>query len=65
MGAVLEACYSDYDEQGRITKQQEHYLIQPIRLGVKLIQNDPVEALKDQQALMNVFLNLENLGIVI
>jgi len=42
MAAVLIAQFSTYDEDGRITRQRDDYLIEPIRLEVKLTQNDPV-----------------------
>ena len=43
--AILQGL-SEYDESGRSTKQADDYLIKPIRLEVKLTQNDPEAALQ-------------------
>lgn len=65
MAAVLTAQFSTYDEDGRITRQHDDYLIEPIRLEVKLTQNDPVKALKEKKTLTDVFIMLDQFGIVL
>ena len=57
--------FNQFDEDGRSLKQVEDYLIKPIRLEVKLTQNDPETALEAQTALTALFVSLEEFGITL
>lgn len=48
--------YKVYDEEGRVQKQADDYLINPLRLNVKLVQNDPETALNAKSTLMNLII---------
>ena len=62
--AALQA-FCSYDESGRCAPQAADYLIAPIRLEVKLTQNDPQSALEARKTLMSLFVRLEEFGITI
>lgn len=57
--------FSNYDESGRTIKQADDYLIIPIRLEVKLTQNDPQTALDAHKTLLHLFVALDKFGITI
>ena len=57
--------FNNYDESGRAIKQADDYLIIPLRLEVKLTQNDPQTALDSALPLMNLSVGLEEFGITI
>lgn len=59
------ATFSNYDESGRTIKQADDYLINPIRLEVKLTQNDPQSALETRKSLLSFFVALDEFGITI
>jgi len=58
--------YSSYDDAtGRIHKHVEDYLVAPIRLEIKLTQNDPEVALANRQNLMNLLVSLDQFCITV
>jgi len=57
--------YSSYTESGRIHKHEEDYLIAPIVLEIKLIQNDPEAALAAKESLINLFVGLDQFCITV
>lgn len=56
---------NNFDANGRTVGYSDDYLIIPIRLSVKLTENDPQQALQAQQTLMSLFVRLEEFGITI
>ena len=63
--AMILETYSQFMETGRIYKHQDDYLVAPILLEVKLIQNDPDIALQTRQALMQLMVNLDQFCITV
>ena len=57
--------FNQYDSSGRTLGYVDDYLIKPIRLSVKLTENDPQQALEAQMTLMSLFVRLEEFGITI
>ena len=54
-----------YDKSGRIIKQADDYLVVPIRLEVKLTQNDPETALRARESLISLFIGLDEFGVTV
>ena len=63
MEGVLKGFFRDFDATGRYAKYEDYYLLEPIRLLVKLRQNDPQVALKQGESLIEVDIDLKSFGI--
>ena len=63
MEGVLKGFFADFDAGGRYAKYEDYYLLEPIRLLVKLRQNEPQIALKNEESIVEVDVDLKSFGV--
>ena len=62
---ALLLAFAIFDEKGRVSKQVDDYLVSPLTLKVKLVQNDPELAMAQKMSLLNFFVCLDQFSITI
>jgi hypothetical protein len=63
MEGVLKTFFNDFDAAGRYQKYEDYYLLEPIILLMKLRQNEPQTALKNNESIVDVDIDLKAFGI--
>ena len=63
MEGVLKGFFTEFDATGRYAKYEDYYLLEPIRLLVKLRQNDPQVALTNEEPIVEVDVDLKSFGV--
>lgn len=55
--------FTEFDATGRYQKYEDDYLLEPILLLVKLRLNEPQVALKNEESLVEVDVDLKSFGV--
>ena len=59
----MKGFFTEFDAAGRYAKYEDYYLLEPIRLLVKVRQNDPRVALKNEENIVEVDVDLKSFGV--